>query len=62
MKDIHPNLFNQVMRLPAGVRTDILEFIGATPVGDAQLKQMIADVTQRLEDMGKSAQHLYSAS
>ncbi len=49
MKNIHPNLFAQVMRFPDSVRADMLEFLGATPVEDAQLKQMIADVTQRLE-------------
>jgi hypothetical protein len=49
VKAIHPNLFTQVMRLPEGVRTDLLEFLGATPVVDEQLRQMIADVTRRLE-------------
>lgn len=50
MKAIHPNLFNQVMRLPAGIRADLLEFLGATPVEDAQLRQMIDDITSHKAD------------
>lgn len=50
MKAIHPNLFTQVMQFPDSVRTDLLEFLGATPVEDAQLKQMIADVAARLDE------------
>ncbi|WP_212523668.1 hypothetical protein [Actibacterium sp. MT2.3-13A] len=50
MKAIHPNLFTQVMKFPDSVRADLLEFLGATPVEDAQLKQMIADVAARLDD------------
>ncbi len=46
MKPIHPNLFAQVMRLPAGIRGDILEFLGATPVDDAQIRRIIADAVE----------------
>lgn len=49
MKAIHPNLFTQVMRFPAGVRADLLEFLGATPVVDEQLRQMIEELSQRLD-------------
>lgn len=38
------------MRLPAGIRTDLLEFIGATPVADAQLERMLRDMDLVLED------------
>ncbi len=38
------------MKFPDSVRADLLEFLGATPVEDAQLKQMIADVAARLDD------------
>lgn len=38
------------MRFPANVREDMLEFLGATPIEDAQLKQMIADVTAHLNE------------
>ena len=50
MKAIHPSLFTQVMKFPDSVRADLLEFLGATPVEDAQLKQMIAEVTARLDE------------
>lgn len=49
MKNIHPNLFTQVMQFPDNVRSDLLEFLGATPVGDAQLKHMIADISAHLD-------------
>ena len=51
MKAIHPSLFSQVMRFPDNVRTDFLEFLGATAVEYAQLNQMIVDVTERLDKM-----------
>jgi hypothetical protein len=50
VKAIHPNLFTQVMKFPDSVRADLLEFLGATPVGDAQLKLMIADLAARLDE------------
>lgn len=49
MKTIHPSLFTQLMQFPANVRGDLLEFLGATPVVDEQLKQMIEDISRRLE-------------
>jgi len=55
LKAIHPNLFTQVMRLPENVRAEILEFLGATPVEDAQLRQMLADVHARPEIAGQGA-------
>ena len=55
MKAIHPSLFTQVMKFPDSVRADLLEFLGATPVEDAQLKQMIAEVTARLDESSSSA-------
>ncbi|SIO52747.1 hypothetical protein SAMN05444722_3117 [Rhodovulum sp. ES.010] len=50
MRTIHPNLFTRLMRLPAAVRIDMLEFLGATPVADAQLERMLHDVDRLLED------------
>lgn len=47
---IHPSLFNRLMRLPAGIRTDLLEFIGAAPVADAQLERMLRDVDTMLDN------------
>ena len=62
MKAIHPNLFTQVMQFPDSVRADLLEFLGATPVEDAQLKQMIADVSARLNESPQSPlEHRLSA-
>lgn len=49
MREIHPNLFTRVMQLPAAIRCDLLEFLGATPVADAQLERMLNDVTRTLE-------------
>ncbi|MCV2882397.1 hypothetical protein [Actibacterium sp. XHP0104] len=49
MNTIHPNLFAQLMRLPAGIRVDLLEFLGATPVEDAQLRQMLAEAISRTQ-------------
>ncbi|TCP40470.1 hypothetical protein [Rhodovulum marinum] len=49
MRTIHPTLFNRLMRLPAGIRTDLLEFLGATPVADAQLERMLRDVDHQME-------------
>lgn len=47
--NIHPCLFNELMQFPGKVRRELLEFLGATPVMDDQLRHMIADITFRLE-------------
>lgn len=41
MRPIDPHLFTRLMRLPPGRRADLLEFIGATPLADLQLEQLI---------------------
>ena len=41
MRTINPGLFARLMCLPESARADLLEFIGATPVADAQLAAMI---------------------
>ena len=48
MRTINPGLFARLMRLPEAARTDLLEFLGATPIGDAQLSAVIDRVTERL--------------
>ncbi|MEZ5771497.1 hypothetical protein LX70_02518 [Defluviimonas denitrificans] len=48
MRTINPGLFARLMRLPEAARTDLLEFLGATPIGDAQLSAVIDSVTERL--------------
>lgn len=47
MQSIHPNLFTELMLLPMSLRRDLLEFIGGTPVEDAQLRQILADLSAR---------------
>lgn len=49
MRAIHPNLFARLMQLPPGIRSDVLEFVGATPVADAQLERMLNDIWRSLE-------------
>jgi hypothetical protein len=48
LRTINPGLFARLMRLPEAARTDLLEFLGATPIGDAQLSAVIDSVTERL--------------
>jgi len=36
------------MRLPEAARTDLLEFLGATPVADAQLSVVIDGIAERI--------------
>ncbi|WP_166418483.1 hypothetical protein [Cochlodiniinecator piscidefendens] len=48
MKAIDPDLFTKLMTLPQGKRMDLLEFLGATPVGNAQLNRLIEDIESSL--------------
>lgn len=41
MQMIDPALFTRLMRLPDAARGDLLEFLGGTPVGPAELERMI---------------------
>lgn len=41
MQQIKPETFARLMRLPVGLRSDLLEFIGSTPVADIQVLQLI---------------------
>jgi hypothetical protein len=36
------------MRLPEAARTDLLEFLGATPIADAQLSAVIDGIHERI--------------
>jgi hypothetical protein len=54
VRAIHPSLFARLMQLPKGVRADVLEFMGATPVADAQLEHMLNYINTLLE---KQARH-----
>ncbi len=48
MRTINPGLFARIMRLPDAARADLLEFVGATPIADAHLADMIETVSKRL--------------
>lgn len=48
MRTINPGLFARLMRLPDFARADLLEFLGATPLADAQLSAMIDDFAEKL--------------
>lgn len=37
------------MRLPDAARADLLEFLGATPIGDAQLSAVIDGIAERIK-------------
>jgi len=50
VKTIDPNLFTQLMRLPVGMRVDILEFLGATPIEDTQLRAMLDVAKKQLQN------------
>lgn len=45
---INPRLFARLMNLPEAIRTDLLEFLGMTPVADAHLAEMIDNFAERL--------------
>lgn len=48
LRTINPGLFARLMRLPDSARADLLEFVGATPVADAQLSQMIDTIAEKM--------------
>lgn len=48
MRTINPGLFARLMRLPEAARTDLLEFLGATPLADAQLSAVIDSIAERI--------------
>lgn len=54
MNTIDPDLFAKLMSLPDGVRLDLLEFLGATPVGEEQLNTMIDDIENSIEQRRKA--------
>jgi len=50
---IDPDLFAKLMSLPDGVRLDLLEFLGATPVGQEQLDSMIDEIESSIQHKRK---------
>ncbi|WP_161635690.1 hypothetical protein [Actibacterium mucosum] len=54
MKEIHPSLFTKVMRFPEPVRRDVLEYLGATPVIDDRLSQLINDMSRGFDAAHKA--------
>jgi len=55
MKTIDPDLFTKLMTLPDAARLDLLEFLGATPVGEDHLNKLIDDIECSVRD--KRAKH-----
>lgn len=44
---IEPDLFARLMGLSQPARNDLLEFLGETPVAEAELERLIQDVANR---------------
>ncbi|MEO1678405.1 MAG: hypothetical protein AAFU80_09635 [Pseudomonadota bacterium] len=44
MRSIRPDQFARIMTLPQAERSDLLEFLGATPMADIQVEALIAQV------------------
>lgn len=44
VRAIQPEHFARIMRLPQAERADLLDFLGATPVGDRQIDALIIQV------------------
>jgi len=51
VRNIDPKLFSSLMQLPDKMRTDLLEFIGATPVSPAELSSLIERYQKRVFDL-----------
>lgn len=49
MRSIDPNLFTRLMRLPDAIRVDLLEFLGASPIADIQLSDLIEKISAQIE-------------
>lgn len=49
MKGMDADLLARLMALPDGTRTDILEFLGATPKGDEHLEKLIDGLGAAME-------------
>lgn len=54
LRTINPGLFTRLMRLPDSARADLLEFIGATPIADAQLAHMIDAIAEKLRSPSRA--------
>ena len=50
MRTIDPNVFTRLMRLPDAVRVDLLEFLGASPIADIQLSDLIEKISAQIEN------------
>lgn len=47
-RSIRPDLFAKVMALPKNMREDLLELLGGSPIEDAQLIEIMSDLTSPL--------------
>lgn len=54
-KKIDPDLFARLMKLSSGTRTDLLEYLGQTPVSDRYLTHLSAYATSTRGDRDQYA-------
>lgn len=50
LRTIDPDLFNKLMTLPDVARLDLLEFLGATPVGEEHLNRLIHNIERSVKE------------
>jgi hypothetical protein len=54
---INPDLFAKLMTLPDSARLDLLEFLGATPIGEGQLNDLIENIESSIAAMRSPLQN-----
>lgn len=54
MKNIEPYIFAKLMSLPDASRIDLLEFLGATPLGETQIQSLLSSVEGSIRRNKKS--------
>ncbi|MCK0101141.1 hypothetical protein [Pseudohalocynthiibacter sp. F2068] len=57
MNTINPDLFAKLMTLPDSARLDLLEFLGATPIGEGQLNDLIENIESSIAAMRSPLQN-----
>ncbi|MBS9715542.1 hypothetical protein ACFFUT_19010 [Pseudohalocynthiibacter aestuariivivens] len=57
MNTINPDLFAKLMTLPDSARHDLLEFLGATPIGEGQLNDLIENIESSIAAMRSPLQN-----
>ncbi|MCW2303194.1 hypothetical protein M2324_001587 [Rhodovulum sulfidophilum] len=54
VRQMHPILFNRVMRLPRSLRSEVLEYAGAASLADGQIKSLLDDICALIEKEGQT--------